>query len=156
MLIMNINEMAIYEMALHRSEALKRIGDIDFMLAEHIFKILLLPDSRDQNHWRGEVKGALRKIRKLTKTKENKMLRPEAVMNVLWNNPIEEITPQYISDISIDYPDENLVMIDVEKLERISFIIYSRICENLCDRLVDEIWLNEYISKFSLKNYDTI
>ena len=95
-------------MALPRSRAIGNLTDLAHTLTTHIVKVRLMPDSRDQPHWRKEIAAYLNRAQSYTFVKGGKRLKlkdlSESLFHIDSRAGIQSIIFGLRSDYTFDNP----------------------------------------------------
>jgi hypothetical protein len=107
-------------------------------IIEHLFKLILMPDSRDRNHWQGEIAGQLNKIVRLNNSK--KFPKAKQIYQWTYGKKQDLVTDRnwlsgMLEDIEFKY--------NIEVCDSIDNLIYS--LDDLCVTYFS--WLAENLSE---------
>ena len=94
-------------MALQRARAIGNLTDLAHTLTTHIVKVLLMPDSRDQQHWRKEIAAYLNRAQSYTFVKGGKRLKLKDLSESLFHIDSCDGMQSVIFGLRNDYTFDN-------------------------------------------------
>lgn len=109
-------------------EVMQKAQDKAPELMEHFIKLMIFPYSRNCNHWKQEVASFIHSAPKLKSSK--KFPRYKDLMEVLYYG-WEDATDNWISELQIDYPNENVLPVKYEIVHECMFEYFHWLCTKL-------------------------
>lgn len=108
-LIDKFRDTTLFEMAYSRERAWKKISGVSYELTYHLVKILTMPESRDQFHWKKEVNTFISSIDDIYLKPKNKRLHQRYYWEWLVAEPEYRID-KMVSRIQQDYKGQKIII----------------------------------------------
>lgn len=128
-------EMPLFEMAMRRKDAIRKVSELEHKINEHIIKSLIF-NSQAQNHWYSELDSWLYKINELEIKPNNDNLSFEILFQELFNNYYDHGTTslkkqvvRYLKDVN--YATEARTNISLDDIWNKLKIIHTKLCKDL-------------------------
>lgn len=141
-----ILDLPLMEMAYQRKIVIQQLYGVSLQLAIHMAKIFTIKDSRDKNHWIGEVNGWLNAINDKYVKPNNKKLPFSVYYTALWDGPLGH--PDAVSLLLRGKARPNQIIITKNTQTDLQQI-YIAICHDLANDDVHPIDVRQYLPKQS-------
>ena len=138
---MNIKELAIdllmkthlFEQSFYKAEAINKISDLQFQIAEHIVKIFMYTESQFINHWYNELNSWFIKVQRCKIKVSKKPLSYEILRKILWEQPLESIeeVQSMMNEISYDYSTIKIDEPDARIVHKHAEDTLSKVCMDI-------------------------
>lgn len=143
-ILSNILESNLFELARSRNEAKAKISSYDTVLAEHIVKCIIFPNSTHRVHWLKEVNSYLLNINRIRIKPNKQKFSTKEYMKMLWEPELESVLElqDLIKVIKSEYNKE---LFDDSKLQYL-----------LLHKQIQEIYLNNICEPISKSNFEPL
>jgi hypothetical protein len=99
----------LFEMAYARRDAWRIVSGLSHPLAEHVVKVLVMPDSGHTVHWKSEIYGWLKTMRDIILKPQNRRLTFNEYKEWIINQP-EPDAIRAVNDIRRQYKNEKIAV----------------------------------------------
>lgn len=126
---------SIFEMAFARAEAIKKVSELQFEIAEHLIKVFMYSESEFVNHWCNELNSWLRKVQRYKPKSSKKPLPYEVLRKILWEQPLESIdeVQSIMNEVSYDYQNVKINEPDAQVVHKHVEDVLSKICADISE-----------------------
>lgn len=133
-MLSNIFESKLFELARSRSEAKSKISSYDTVLAEHIVKCIIFPNSIHRVHWLKEVNSYLLNVNRIRIKPSKQKFSSKEYMKMLWEPELETV-PELEDIVKAIKQKNNNEVVGYKELDyvfihkKIKEIYQNNICE---------------------------